>query len=164
MSARRPTPVWIVTVFLVSSCGGPAALRYEEEVEHTRGEAVHAVHEERLRQLMRELDRLRDERLPKALDMEVELQRQGREVERVAQAMAESAAMIAAAAPARLDADERKEFLALADDLRRRSEALAMEAPTLTPAQRGARLAEIDTTCGRCHARFRIPGGPDAER
>jgi cytochrome c556 len=164
MGALRPTPVWIATMFLVSSCGGPAALRYEEEVDRTRGEAVHAVHEERLRQLMRKLDRLRDERLPKALDMEVELQRQGREVERVAQAMSESATKIRAAAPARLDADERQEFLALADELRRRSEALALESPQLTPAQRSERLAEIDVTCGRCHARFRIPGGPDVGR
>ena len=164
MSARRLTLAWIVGAGLASACGGPAALRYDEEVERSPSAAVHSVHGERLVQLMRELDRLRDERLPKALDVEVELERQGREVARVARAMAESATLIATAAPARLDSEERKEFLALADRLRHRSEALAEDAHELTPAQRNDRLAEIDVTCGQGHGRFRIPRGSDDGR
>lgn len=153
-----------VTALLTSGCGGPAQLRYEESVERTPASAVHAVHEERLRQLMRDLDRLRDERLPKAMDVEVERQRQARELERVARAMAESATRIAAAAPPGLDPAEQREFRALALTLQRRSEALADDAQRLTPAQRRERLVEIDATCGQCHARLRIPGGRDAER
>ena len=63
--------------------------------------------------------------------------------------------------PFTLTADERQQFIALADTLKRRSEALAEDAGRLTVPQRRQRRVEIDRTCGTCHARFRIPGGPD---
>lgn len=158
------TLVWVAMSVLAGGCGGPAQVRYEQELESTSPAAAHAVHEERLVQLMRGLDRLRGERLPKALDVDVEARRQGREVEQVALAMAESATRIAAARPAGLDPAEEREFLELAATLERQAEALAEDAYRLTPAQRRERLTEIDATCGRCHARFRIPGGPDGRR
>lgn len=161
MRSRWMTLIGVVSGMLAAGCGGPAVVRYEEELERTRPSAVHAVHEVRLVQLMRDLDRLRDERLPKALDVDVERRRQVREVERVARAMAESATLIAAAAPADLATEERQEFLALADTLKSRSEALATDAGRLTAPQRRERLLEIDRTCGRCHAGFRVPGGRD---
>lgn len=161
MRVRWRTLSAVAAALLGAGCGGPAAVRYEENVERTAPPAVHAIHDERLQQLMRELDRLRGERLPKALDVEVEHRRQVREIERVARAMAESAARIAAAAPVDLSPEDRQEFLALADTLKRRSEALAADAVHLTAPQRRERLRELDVTCGTCHARVRIPGGRD---
>ena len=162
MRIRHRMLASIATSLLVGGCGAPAQVRYEETLERTPAPAAHAVHEERLLQLMRDLDRLRDERLPKAMDVEVEAQRQAREVERVARAMAESASRISGAAPEGLAPAEKREFIALAATLQRSAEALAEEARQLTPAQRRQRLEEIDVTCGRCHSRFHISRGLDA--
>jgi cytochrome c556 len=149
---------------LLAACGGPAQLRYEKQLEHAPAAAAHAVHEQRLGELMASLDELRNERLPKALDVEVEQERQTREVVRVARAMADSAARIPAAAPADLDERERAEFLGLANTLEQRTERLIADAPRLTSEQRRTQLAEIDATCDDCHRRFRIPGRGDVAR
>jgi cytochrome c556 len=132
--------------------------RYEEALEQTPEPAAHAVHGERLAVLMRELDRLRSERLPKPLDLREAEDRQAREVSRVAQAMAESAAQIPNAEPADLTAGARADFAALAESLQRLCARLAEEAPRLSADQRREQLAEIDATCDGCHSRFRIPG------
>lgn len=154
------SPAAVALVVLTLGCAPPPQVRYEERLEETPAPAVHAVHEQRLRELMQDLDRLRDERLPKVLDPRVETRRQARTVEQVAQAMAESAPAIAAAVPPDLEPADQQEFRRLAAELGSRSRALADEAASLTTAQRRERLAEIDRTCGRCHARFRIPGRP----
>jgi hypothetical protein len=154
---------WGCAAPLAWGCAGPAQLRYEEQVERTAPAAVHGVHERRLREQMEDLERLRFERLPKALDVDVEVARQVRELERVANAMAASAVELRAAAPAGLDAAEQAEFRRLASQLERRSESLARDAARLPPAQWRERLDGIDATCGSCHSRFRISrGSPDA--
>jgi len=149
---------------LAAACSRPAYLLYEERLEQSPESAAHAVHEQRLAELMGSLDRLRNERLPKSLDVEVEEERQAREIARVARAMAESAARIPQATPPFLDDRERAEFLDLAHALQRQTEDLVAQAPTLTREQRRARLGEIDAICGDCHLRFRIPGRDDGRR
>jgi hypothetical protein len=156
---RRAVLAALALAYGLPGCGGPALVRYEEAVDEAPTAAVHAVHEERLRALMRELDGQRNERLPTAIDPVVETRRQAREVERVARAMAESARALPGYTPSRLAPEEAREFRVLAEQLARRSDALAEEAEWLTPAQRRERLTEIDSTCDACHARFRIPGG-----
>jgi cytochrome c556 len=133
-------------------------VRYEQALERTAAPAAHGIHDERLVSMMRNLDRLRDERLPKAFDVREEQDRQALEVARVAQAMADSAAQIPAAAPADLDAAQLAEFRSLATALQHLCAGLAEAAPRLTNTQRRARLADIDATCNECHGRFRIPG------
>ncbi|MGI9591346.1 MAG: hypothetical protein ACR2P8_08255 [Myxococcota bacterium] len=161
MTPGRRAATAFLTALLAAACGGPAPLRYEEEVERTPAPARHAVHERRLAQVMSDLDRLRSERLPQAMEKEVEAERIARELERTARAMAESARQIGEAVPAGLDPDEERDFRALAAALERHSEALADDIEQLTPPQRRERLLEIDATCGACHARFRIPLGAD---
>ena len=136
-------------------------MRYEREVERTPGPAVHGVHERRFVEVMAELKRLRTRRLPAALDAQVERERQARELERIARAMAESAGDIPSALPAGIDPDEARAFRALAAELERHSLALANDVALLTPEELGERVSEIDATCARCHSRFRIPLGPD---
>lgn len=147
---------------LLATCSGPAHLRYEAQLEKTPASAAHAVHEQRLSELMGSLDRLRNERLPKAMDVAIEEEREAREVARVARALADSAAQISAAAPANLDPGERAEFLALALEFQQRSERLAeVRDSPLTPELRRLRLDEIDATCDECHRQVRISGRTD---
>jgi cytochrome c556 len=151
--------LWLVMNLAVAlGCGGPAQWRYEEALQQTAEPAAHGVHDERLTIVMRDLERLRDERLPKAFDMREEQDRRAREVARVAQAMAESAARIPAALPPDLDAQGQADFRALAAELERMCAQLAEEAPRLTAKQRRSRLTQIDATCNQCHGGFRIPG------
>jgi hypothetical protein len=146
------------------ACGGPAQLRYEEQLENTPASADHAVHDQRLSELMESLDRLRNERLPKAMDVAIEEERETRAVARVARAMADSATRIPAAAPADLDERERAEFLALAREFQQRTERLAeTRTPPLTRELRRERLDAIDMTCHECHRNFRIPGPDDVD-
>jgi cytochrome c556 len=145
------------------ACSGPAQWRYEDAVERTPAPAVHAVHEERLSALMRSLDRLREERLPKALDPREEEDRQAQEIARVARSLAESAARIDASTPDGLDTRRQAEFRALAKQLEQQCNQLAEDAPLLSAQTRRDRVGEIDATCDRCHGSFRIPGIQHAE-
>jgi cytochrome c556 len=141
-----------------SGCAAPAQWRYEEALAETPAAAEHAVHETRLQELMRDLDRLRRERLPKAFDVRELESRQAREVATVARAMAASAARIASVEPAGLDDREQRQFRELAAHLQQQTARLADDALWLSADQLRARLAEVDATCGRCHGRFRISG------
>lgn len=139
-------------------CGAPAQVRYEESLERTPPPAAHAVHGERLDELMRGLERLRSERLPQAMDVREAGNRRADQIATVARAMAASAARIAEAADqGSLDESQRREFAALAEELAQRSRRLADDAPRLEPDALRARLAGIEATCDACHRRFRIP-------
>jgi hypothetical protein len=143
------------------ACHPPAIVRYEDTLETTPPPAAHGVHEQRLALLMRDLGRLRDERLPQQIDPADMEAHQAREVAGVARALADSAAHIADAVPEGLDPSERAGFLALAESLRTASLDLARDAAVLPAAGLQSKLAAIDATCDACHSRFRIPESPD---
>jgi hypothetical protein len=158
MRMRWMLPFCIAQALMAAGCRGPALWRYEERLQHTSGPAAHAVYDQRLAELMQGLERLRSERLPKALDMRAEEERRAREVARVANALAESAGDISAAVPATLDPADREAFLGLAASLERQARQLAAEVPQLGSEASRARLAEIDATCAECHRGAGIPG------
>jgi cytochrome c556 len=150
----------VATSLLLASalgCGAPAWVRYEEELERTPAPAEHAVHSDRLASLMRGLDRLHGERLPQAMDVGIERERRAEAVRAAALGIARSAARIPDAAPASLDAAQRAEFEALARELEHRSLEVADAAPRVSSNELDARLRSLETTCRRCHARFRLP-------
>lgn len=143
-------------------CGAPAQVRYEEELERTPAPAEHAVHGERLAELMRSLERLRGERLPQALAVGVERERRAEAVSEVALEMARSAARIPEVAPPPADAAQRAEFLASAALLERRARELAEAAAQRPPPPLDARFRALEATCADCHARFRGAGAAPA--
>jgi len=146
----------LVLALAAAGCAPPARVRYEERLEEVAAPAEHAVHSERLQEIMRGLDRLSRERLPQAFDVEAERKRRVAAVVEHALAMAESASRIAAAAPqAELEGPRLAAFEERARTLRERSLGLAREAPQLTVAEMHVRLEAIQDTCHACHARFR---------
>lgn len=151
---RRLRPLLAtLAVVALAACEGPAQWRYEEALEQAPRAAAHAVYDEQLKRVMRDLGGLRGDLLPKAVDLEVEEDRRAAEVSRVARAMAASANQIQSSAATGDEAGLHE----LAEDLERLTAALARDVGNLTPDERAARLAEIDATCDRCHDRFRIP-------
>jgi cytochrome c556 len=164
----RITALLACLVALAAGCGAPSRVHYEERVGEASGAAVHGVHSERLSELMRGLARLQAERLPQAMDVEIEERRRSAEIADVARSMARAGEEIPAAAlEAGLDDDARAEFQLLADALVRGANRLAVlaDAPEVGVTRLdGLRAAsrEIEVICDRCHSQFRIPrAGPE---
>jgi len=135
------------------SCARPAEDRYERDLASASPAAEHAVHRERLDWAMRKLGRLRNERLPKALDPELDRRRRIEAVVEISAAMAESAERIDSSGP--MESPEREDFAARAARLRDLSLELAQRSETLTPEELQAQIRSIDETCRGCHAVFR---------
>lgn len=145
---------------IVLACAAPEQLRYESALEQAPPAAAHAIHDERLHSLMHDLDRLRNERLPKSMD-EAEIERrQVQELVEIARAMAASAAQIPDTVTPELEGPEReeaeRELAALALQLEERATRFADRAPELRPDERAAELEALDATCAACHSRFRV--------
>jgi hypothetical protein len=152
--------VLLAALAAAQACAGPAEQRYEEELARTPPAAEHAVHAARLAELMRGLERLTDERLPQALDLETERARRAERVGVAARAVADSAAQIPEAADAfvaALEPAERAVFAGLAETLEARAQSLAEEAGSLSGPALTARLEGLRGVCDGCHLRFRIP-------
>ena len=154
----------ILAVIGLVACARPAQLRYEEELRRTPPPARHAVHGQRLAELMRGLERLAVERLPQALDPRETEERRSVEVAAVARAMATSADRIPEfAAGAELDAEARREFLELAGRLGALAKELEAASQRASLDAMRAETRAIRAVCARCHERFRIPWRPDGE-
>jgi cytochrome c556 len=134
-------------------------VQYEQDLERAPAEQRHAIHDERLQQLMRGLDRLSNERLPKSLDVESERQFRANQVAAAALALSESASLIReGGSHGDLAPAQRAQFEAYADALGSEALDLSRDAPSLSLDAMHARLAAIEEICESCHARFRPEG------
>lgn len=148
----------LAALAVCAGCGGSAQGRYEERLERAPAPAAHGVHSQRLTELMRGLERLRDARLPQAMDIHAERELRAGSIAEVARAMARSARDIEhAPLGADLDGAQHHEFRRLAQQLGERSERLAEEAPSLSLHAVEERVEAIQATCDACHQQFRLP-------
>lgn len=146
------------TLLAVLACAPPSRVRYEERLEATTPAEAHAVHAERLAEVMRGLDRLVEERLPRAMDERWERERRVEELSSVAAAIAVSARQIHTDAGQRdWSHAEQRAFAGRALVLEQRADALAESAATLTPEEIGTRVEGLRDACAACHSRFRDP-------
>ena len=77
----------------------------------------------------------------------------------VAEALAKSAREIPRVTPYEgFSQEEWQEFVALSEELWRRSDSLAKKARERPPHQLHASIAAVEATCDKCHTRF-VPGG-----
>jgi cytochrome c556 len=150
----------VVLVAVWLGCAPPLQVRYEERLDRTEAGARHAVHSDRLEQLMRGLERLAQDRLPTAMDVDAEREFRVDEVASLLLALADSALRIPEASRSvALEADERVEFEQLAEALRGSALALADQAPRLPVGELRTRLEAVYQRCDACHTRFReLPG------
>jgi cytochrome c556 len=143
-----------------AGCGGSKGVRYGKRVHETPDRAVHGIHSQRLAELMRGLERMRSERLPQAMDPQIEERRRVETISRVANSMAQSAEQIAdAASTGPLDEASRQEFVRLAGTLQRDALQIAEDAEDPDGAsidELRARLRAMEAICDQCHERFRI--------
>jgi len=155
----------VAWALLVGGCATPAQLRYEENLGRAPESAAHAVQAQRLDELMRGLARLREDRLPRNMDVRGEEERRAERIAKIALAIAQAANRIpGAASDAELDPAQQEEFARLADALRQEAQKLADLALGLSGAEMQAQAEAIDATCDQCHQQFRIQRGRrDAE-
>lgn len=153
----RPGAALVLLVLV--ACAPPARVRYEEALAQTPPPAAHAVHAERLVEVMRGLDRLTGSRLPQAMDEDWERERRAAEVAAVASEIAASARLIPI--PADLDASERRNFTTHVEALEEAATSLAEGAGSLTTEALDVRVSILRSVCDSCHRRFRVPqAGP----
>jgi hypothetical protein len=130
-------------------------------------EAGHAVHDERLRAIMSELERETLSPWPQELDDEHSAAKSRRldaayaEARRVADALALAADRIPpAVAHVKMAEADRRGFLAQVDTLRDQSRALATIAASGDLDAMREMMSAISATCRSCHERFRDFSGP----
>jgi len=150
----------LAALLLMAACT-PAQVRYERELDAVAPVAAHGIHDARLRELMRGLERLSQERLPRAMDVGEAEAGRAEQIRRVAQDLAASAREI----PVAVDASamphaERDAFVAAAVNLENAAHALGARAGD-SPHELQAAVRVVDAACRSCHAGFRSADASD---
>lgn len=137
-------------------CAPTPRQRYERQMLNTGEPALHAVHSERLEEVMEDLSGLTLDRLPQEMDVSSERERHMDEIAVIARSLAETSAGITDAAPDyELAAAEREVFDKLTAKLHSQAVLLEHHAEAKDlPSVRGA-LDQITATCNACHSAFR---------
>ena len=152
--------IFAVTLFLQlmgPSCRQRPMEEYGRRLERTDKAALHAVHSERLRQIMAELERLSLNQLPQEMDVGAERQRQIERISPVAQSMAETATHIPdVLAEVELSDEKRQLFVDLAEKLEEQAKELRRRADRQSLSGVTEALQDIDATCSACHSAFRV--------
>jgi len=140
-------------LLVVGSCNVSPRERYGRRVTDTGKPALHAVHNERLQELMGELRRHVPEEWGTTLEREQEMS----EIANVAAAMAKTAQYIPDVLKnVRLPEEEKRLFTNLADKLRDQSLELEQHAKKKRNGDIANSLENILATCNACHTAFRI--------
>jgi len=145
------------------SCVSPHATQTKTDQAQTAPAAVHAVHDQRLREIMKTLST----QLPTYWPQEIEQQR-NRAVRRsrlrsysecidAAERLRQSTtSLIDWAGDADFTESERAEFITLAERIAHESATLIRAAHHRQDEMMSTALADINAACTACHARFRI--------
>lgn len=117
---------------------------------------LHAIHDERLQQLMDEMNHLMFERMRTELELDRDRRRKTKAIAETAGAMLETLDLLPARLPQLgLRENERIVFLTLADALKGRTQTLEIQAKRNAVDSLPGTLEEIRSTCEGCHRLFR---------
>ncbi len=124
--------------------------------------SVHAVHDERVRRVMGELNRLRFSRMPQEIDSGREKARRLKQVAIAASSMERAASFIPEVLPElELNEEEAALFLTLVTRYRTRAKDLEASAKTGRISSVRTALSELTETCLDCHRAFRLTPLPE---
>jgi hypothetical protein len=148
-------------VLLLSAC---STLDREHIAEGGRSEtgepALHAIHDNELRDLMDRMDSLMQERFMTETQLDNERRKYSHRIADSAQDLSKTIDTIIAKLPSlALSPAEQTTFLALANKLRQQTELLQQQASQNRIDAIDDGLHQINTTCTSCHALFRKTGG-----
>jgi len=145
------------------SCAPGDKAQYERHLEGAGPPALHAVHSERLQQLMKHMGDVTRDRMPQEMDGGAERDQRIREVRQAAGGIAETATHIPEILKdVQMSEEHREVFVTLARQLRTQSLALQAAANRNDLRALNDGMQTIMTTCNACHNAFRVlPVVPD---
>lgn len=151
----------------LSACQSPMKKEYAQQPETKANPSLRVIHNEELRKIMRELNRLSNQlkfqRLPQEMDFREERERQMIKVERIAETMAATSILIPEAiSEFKLNEDQKKVFSELADTLNSQARELYQRAKNKSFPDAKETLSSINKTCDSCHKAFRGLSDPGA--
>ncbi|MEN8259511.1 MAG: cytochrome c [Pseudomonadota bacterium] len=159
--ARMFVPVMLLALCLPAGCAGSKE-EYRQRLMETGPPALHAVHNDRLRALMRRMNALLLERWHTELDIDEKRRRQTREIADVAEALQETVSDILATLPElSLEKSEQDLFRKLAGRLKSQAATLREQAAHNYVDAIPDSLDRITTTCNACHNAFRQLPAPN---
>lgn len=139
---------------LCSSCMQPSQRSYERKLANTGKPALHAVHNQRLRELMADLSDMTLERMPQELEPD---NTKSRDIARTAESLAETSLQIPSVLKeVRIGSEDRRVFEALSTRLSEEAVELAKLARRNDISAMRPKLDEMISTCNDCHKSFRI--------
>ncbi|MCK6483988.1 MAG: cytochrome c [Phycisphaerae bacterium] len=151
---------------IVQGCVDARARQQREaKLADTGRPALHTIHNDRLHELMEELNRRRFARMPQELDAGIDRRTAARNIARSAAALAETAGYIPESlADSDLSEEERAVFIRLAHKLHEQSLALQRRAEAMELDSVPNELEAITATCNACHSAFRQVAGESVGR
>jgi hypothetical protein len=151
-----------LTLAVWASCAASPQHRYEQRVVATGEPALHAVHAQRIEQLMNEIDRMMiDPLIDLSHTSTVDRARARRDIGRVAGELADASTHITESLPpGELDDTEEKLFRSLADKLREEALELQGHAEAKRDNEIAVSMDEITAVCNACHSAFRMAPDP----
>jgi cytochrome c556 len=139
-----------------ASCTPTPRQRYERKLLSTGKPALHAVHTQRLEEVMKQLDQIALDRLPQEVDLGTRQDRHLGEVEALAKALAQTAETIpTSVSQYQFSTEERKVFDNLVGMLYSRAVMLQQRAAAKDLSGVEGSLDEVVATCNACHSAFR---------
>jgi hypothetical protein len=146
-------PATLCVGLSAASCRSTNDTAYEKGLESADQATQHAVHSERLQEIMHQLSR-NSLAFGKPDDTVVNRDERIREVARIGQAMSVAARKIPTFA--QVDAEQRDAFTKLANELGRQADELTVLAGEGDVPKMEAALFSITRTCYACHSQFRL--------
>ena len=160
-TSARTTVALILTagaaLALASSCTQPSQRPYERKLASTGEPALHAVHDQRLRELMAGLNDMALDRMPQELEPGTADEATRRDIARIAESLAETSLQIPGVLEqVRMGDEDRRVFEALAVALSDESTELAKLARRNDVPGMRTTWDAMFSTCNACHKSFRI--------
>ena len=142
---------------LLSSCIQPSQRPYERKLANTGEPALHAVHDQRLRELMAGLSDMALDRMPQELEPGAASKAKRRDIARIADSLAVTSLRIPRVLEqVRMGGEDRRVFEALAARLNDEAAQFAKLARSNDLPGMRTKLDAMIITCNACHKSFRI--------
>jgi hypothetical protein len=143
------------------SCEPTPRAQYRNRLEQTAKPSVHAVHSERLENVMEEMNALAYDRMNTEIALNLERRDRLNEIARLAGRIAESAHDIPeATAGVALSAGDRELLVAMSESLYAEAMVLQRQAQRNLTRQLSGTWDRITSICTSCHQEFRLPPPP----
>ncbi len=153
---NRQTLLILSSLTLISCTNPTPHIVVNSDSSEVGQPALHAVHNNRLRELMGRMNGLMQERFLTEPELDAEHRKYAKQIFNTAQNLSQTIDVISATLPSlKLSAAEQTTFIALVTQLREQTQVLQAQTKQNHLGVISHTLEQIDATCTSCHALFR---------